>query len=228
VTAARKMALELSGWRGSNKVVELAKVSKLLPDATILWDEIDLTLWHGARVGLVGPNGAGKSMMLKQLLDPEDVDEGEIKIGPSTRIGYYAQEQETLNLDNTLVDEVRIHAKMAEGTAVAFLNRFLFSYDQMRGKIRNLSGGERSRLQLALLVLQNPNLLLLDEPTNNLDITSIEVLEQTLDEFVGTVLIISHDRYFLDQTVDRIVELKDAKLRTFVGGYTDYLAEAGV
>ena len=227
VEAARKMTLELGGWRGSNKVIELVKVSKMLPDATILWDELDLILWHGARVGLVGPNGAGKSMLLKQLLDPENVDEGEIKIGPSSRIGYYAQEQETLNMDNSLVDEIRSVASMTEGTAVAFLNRFLFDYDQVRDKVRNLSGGERSRLQLAQLVLQQPNLLLLDEPTNNLDITSIEVLEQTLDEFVGTVLVISHDRYFLDQVVDQIIELRDGKLTTFVGGYTDYLAETG-
>ncbi|MGB1250371.1 MAG: ABC-F family ATP-binding cassette domain-containing protein [Candidatus Promineifilaceae bacterium] len=225
VEAARKMTLELSGWRGSNKVIELVNVSKMLPDATILWDELNLILWHGARVGLVGPNGAGKSMLLKQLLDPEGVDEGEIKIGPSSRIGYYAQEQETLNMDSTLVDEIRAVASMTEGNAVAFLNRFLFDYDQVRDKVRNLSGGERSRLQLAQLVLQQPNLLLLDEPTNNLDITSIEVLEQTMDEFVGTVLVISHDRYFLDQVVDQIIELRDGQLTTFVGGYTDYLAE---
>ena len=225
VEAARKMTLELSGWRGSNKVIELVNVSKMLPDATILWDELNLILWHGARVGLVGPNGAGKSMLLKQLLDPEGVDEGEIKIGPSSRIGYYDQEQETLNMDNTLVDEIRAVASMTEGTAVAFLNRFLFDYDQVRDKVRNLSGGERSRLQLAQLVLQQPNLLLLDEPTNNLDIASIEVLEQTLDEFVGTVLVISHDRYFLDQVVDQIVELRDGHLTTYTGGYTDYLAE---
>jgi len=110
---------------------------------------------------------------------------------------------------------------------VAFLLRFLFSYDQTTQPIGKLSGGERSRLQLARLVLQRPNLLLLDEPTNNLDIPAIEVLEETLDEFVGTVLVISHDRYFLDRTVDRIVELRDGRLTEYVGGYTDYLAERG-
>src|SRR5690606_826448 len=104
---------------------------------------------------------------------------------------------------------------------------FLFNYEQVQQPIRKLSGGERSRLQLARLVLQRPNLLLLDEPTNNLDIAAIEVLEETLNEFVGTVIIISHDRYFLDKTVDRVVELRTGRLSDYLGGYTDYLAERG-
>jgi ATPase subunit of ABC transporter with duplicated ATPase domains len=97
----------------------------------------------------------------------------------------------------------------------------------VRGKVANLSGGERSRLQLAKLVVARPNLLLLDEPTNNLDIASIEVLEETLDEFVGTVLVVSHDRYFLDQIVDRTIELRDGHLSEYLGGYTDYLDALG-
>ncbi|CAG0994886.1 partial putative ABC transporter ATP-binding protein YbiT, partial [Anaerolineae bacterium] len=118
-------------------------------------------------------------------------------------------------------------APISEGDAVAFLNKFLFSYGQCSQPIRTLSGGERSRLQLAALMLQNPNLLLLDEPTNNLDIQSVEVLEKALDEFEGAVLTISHDRYFLDQTVDRLIELRDGVMKTFEGGYTDYLAAQG-
>ena len=110
---------------------------------------------------------------------------------------------------------------------MAFLLRFLFSYDQTTQPIGKLSGGERSRLQLARLVLQRTNLLLLDEPTNNLDIPAIEVLEETLNEFVGTVLVISHDRYFLDRVVDRIVELRDGRLTEYLGGYTDDLADRG-
>ena len=116
---------------------------------------------------------------------------------------------------------------MTREASVAFLLRFLFSYDQTTQPIGKLSGGERSRLQLARLVLERPNLLLLDEPTNNLDIPAIEVLEETLNEFVGTVLVISHDRYFLDRVVDRIVELRDGRLTEYLGGYTDYLAERG-
>ncbi len=170
VSDGRRMTLNLNGWRGSKKAVELDDVGLVLPDGRTLWRHLNLTLWHGDRVGLVGPNGAGKSMLLRQLLDPEGVPEGVIKIGPSSKIGYYAQEQETLNLENTLIREIRQAAPMSEGDTVAFLNRFLFTYDQVRGPIANLSGGERSRLQLAKLVLERPNLLLLDEPTNNLDI----------------------------------------------------------
>ena len=225
VVEQRRMVLELEGWRGSKKVVEVVCLSKTLPDGLQLWNEIGFTLWHGERVGLVGPNGAGKSMLLKQILQPEATEPGKIKIGPSSKIGYYAQEQETLDPDQTPLAEIRNVAPMSESAAVAYLTRFLFSNDQVRSPIRTLSGGERSRLQLARMVLARPNLLLLDEPTNNLDIASIEVLEETLDEFVGTMLVVSHDRYFLDKTVDRIIELRDGALTEFAGGYTDYYEE---
>lgn len=116
---------------------------------------------------------------------------------------------------------------MSEGAAVAFLLRFLFKYEQLRLPIGGFSGGERSRLQLACLMLQNPNLLLLDEPTNNLDIPSTEVLEGVLDEFEGAILTISHDRYFLDRVVDRVVELDAGALTGYLGGYSDYLERRG-
>jgi ATPase subunit of ABC transporter with duplicated ATPase domains len=228
VTEARRVTLDLGGWRGSNKVIELEGVWKGFENGRILFAGLDLTLWHGERVGLVGPNGAGKSMLLKQMLEPEGVDDGRIKIGPSIKIGYYAQEHETLDYEQNLIDAIRMTAPVNRETAVAFLNRFLFSYEQMQQPIGKLSGGERSRMQLAKLVLERPNLLVLDEPTNNLDIAAIEVLEATLDEFVGTVLVISHDRYFLDKVVDRVVELRDGELTEFIGGYTDYLAESAV
>jgi ATP-binding cassette subfamily F protein 3 len=228
VTDNRRMSLELAGWRGSNKVIELINVSKVFDDGSVLWQGLNETIWHNERVGLVGPNGVGKSMLLKQLLDPEGVSGGEIRLGPSSQIGYYDQEHENLEYGRTLIDDIRQVVPISQESAVAFLNRFLFSYDQVRGKIGDLSGGERSRFQLAKLVLQRPNLLLLDEPTNNLDIASIEVLEETLDEFVGTVLVISHDRYFLDKVVDRIIELQPNCLHQFDGGYTDYLDAVGV
>jgi len=227
VVDQRRMTLALSGWRGSNKVIELEGVSKTLPNGRCLWREIAFTLWHGDRAGLVGPNGAGKSMLLKQLLAPENVDGGQIKIGPSTKIGYYAQEQETLALERTPLQELRNHVAIGESAAVAFLTRFLFTYEQVRQPIHILSGGERSRLQLAKLVAGRPNLLLLDEPTNNLDIASIEVLEEALEEFVGTVLVVSHDRYFLDRAVDRIIRLEDGRVTEFPGGYTDYIEAVG-
>jgi len=153
---------------------------------------------------------------------------GEIKIGPSVKIGYYAQEHETLDFDQTVIDTVRLFGNMSEGRAVSLLTRYLFTYRQATQKVGSLSGGERSRLQLALLVLSGANFLLLDEPTNNLDIASAEVLENALDEFNGTVLVISHDRYFLDRTVNRIFELKDMLITENIGGYSDYAAKAGI
>jgi ATP-binding cassette subfamily F protein 3 len=224
----RRMSLDLAGWRGSNKVIELINVSKVFDNGTVLWQGLNEIIWHNERVGLVGPNGVGKSMLLKQLLDPDGVSGGEIRLGPSSRVGYYDQEQQNLDYHRNLIDDIRQVTAINRESAVAFLNRFLFSYDQMQGKIGDLSGGERSRFQLAKLVLERPNLLLLDEPTNNLDIASIEVLEQTLDEFVGSVLVISHDRYFLDKVVDRVIELKPDCLCNFNGGYTDYLDAVGM
>lgn len=227
VADARRLKMDLEGWRGSKKVVELDGVRKTLPSGVALWHDISYTLWHGDRVGLVGPNGSGKSMLLRQILNSDDVEAGRIRVGPSIKIGYYAQEHETLDMELSPLEELRNLLPLSENAAVAYLNRFLFSYDQVRGRIGDLSGGERSRLQIAKLVATNPNLLLLDEPTNNLDVASIEVLEEALEDFVGTVLIVSHDRYFLDQTVDQIIELRNGALSEFLGGYTDYLEVSG-
>ncbi len=217
----RKMGLELNGWRGSNKVLELSGIHKSFGPTTVL-EDIHLLIQHGERVGLIGANGAGKSVLLRLILGVEAPSSGEIYLGPSVKMGYYAQEHETLNFEQTLVDAVRRASPLSESSAVAFLLRYLFTYPQMTQKIGLLSGGERSRLQLALLVLSGANFLLLDEPTNNLDIASAEVLENALEEFVGTVLVISHDRYFLDRTVQRIVELKDGRITEYAGGYSDY------
>jgi ATP-binding cassette subfamily F protein 3 len=157
----------------------------------------------------------------------EEPDKGEIILGPSVITGYYAQEHETLDFDQTLIEAVRATGKLSEHAAVALLIRYLFTYQQCTQKVGNLSGGERSRLQLALLVLSGANFLLLDEPTNNLDIASAEVLEQALVDFVGTVLIISHDRYFLDRTVQRILAIEAGRLAEYTGGYSDYLSASG-
>jgi ATP-binding cassette, subfamily F, member 3 len=226
VSETRRLALDLAGSRGSRKALELVNIRQAVNNGRYqhtLFDNLNFTLWHGERVGLVGDNGAGKSMLLRLILDPTRAENGLVKLGPSCRVGYYAQEHDTLAYERTLIDEIRHNAPLSQEAAVAFLLRFLFTYDQVRGPISNLSGGERSRLQLAKLVLARPNLLLLDEPTNNLDIPAIEVLEATLDEFEGAVLVISHDRYFLDKVVDKVVELRDGRLHEYLGGYTDYL-----
>ncbi len=225
VLERRKMGLELNGWRGSNQVLELVNVEKAYVRPVLTG--VSLLIRHGERVGLIGPNGAGKSVLLRLILGNEVPDAGEIKIGPSIKVGYYAQEHETLDLNMTLIDAVRRAGKMSESNAVAFLLRYLFTYKQASEKIRILSGGERSRLQLALLVLSGANFLLLDEPTNNLDIASAEVLENALSDFVGTVLVISHDRYFLDRTVSRILALEAGRVKEYIGGYSDYVEKKG-
>jgi ATP-binding cassette subfamily F protein 3 len=221
----RRMNLELDGWRGSTKVLEIIDLYKSFDEKPIFLG-LNLLLQHGERVGLIGPNGVGKSLLLRLALGQEPPDAGEIHIGPSVSIGYYAQEQETLDPRMTLIETVRRSVSegrgMSESNAVAFLSRYLFSYTQASQPVAELSGGERSRLQLALLVLSGANFLLLDEPTNNLDIASAEVLESALDEFVGSVLVISHDRYFLDRVVDRILLLDDGDLIEYPGTYSDY------
>ncbi len=229
ITERRAMGLQFSGRRGSNKVLELIGVRKGFASPAgggrdEILSGIDLTLWHAERVGLVGPNGAGKSLLFRLLLGSEQPDAGEIKLGPSIRTAYYAQEHETLAGDQPLIDVVRRASKLSEPNAVKLLSKFLFDYEQMRNRVDTLSGGERSRLQLILIMLSDANFLLLDEPTNNLDIRSAEVLEGALEDFEGSVLVISHDRYFLDRVATRIVELQDGKLNDYPGGYSDYQA----
>ncbi|MGD9144666.1 MAG: ABC-F family ATP-binding cassette domain-containing protein [Anaerolineae bacterium] len=227
----RRMGLELDGWRGSRKVLEIVDLDKEFhspagKDGTeIILAGLNLLLWHGERVGLLGPNGAGKSLLFRCILGREEPTGGTIKIGPSVRVGFYAQEHETLDLDRTLIEEVRQVRPMYEQQAVRHLGRFLFPYEMVRKPVRQLSGGERSRLQLAKLMLSDANFLLLDEPTNNLDLPSCEVLENALDEFEGTVLVISHDRYLLDRVVEHIVELEEGALTEYPGDYTYYAEE---
>ena len=221
----RRMQLDLGGWRGSNKVLEIGKLVKWYEDEqdiNVVLDGVDLTIWHGERVGLVGPNGAGKSVLFRCILGAaglggEQPDGGVIKLGPSVVVGYYAQQHETLHPDWTLIQEIRDLRPMYEQEAIAFLGKFLFSYEACSKRVGQLSGGERSRMQLARLMLSDANFLLLDEPTNNLDIPSAEVLEAALEEFNGTVLVISHDRYFLDRIVDRVAALEDGRIAEMDG-----------
>jgi ATP-binding cassette subfamily F protein 3 len=228
VLERRRMGLELNGWRGSQKVLEIVDLDKVFPASSEVDDEqivlagLNLLLWHGERVGLLGPNGAGKSVLFRCILGWDELTGGLIKIGPSVRIGYYAQEHETLDPAMTLIDQLRQVRPMYEEQAVQHLGRFLYPYEMVRNRVGDLSGGEQSRLQLAMLMLSDANFLLLDEPTNNLDLPSSEVLENALDEFEGTVLVISHDRYFLDRVVDRIVELEDGALTEYPGDYSYY------
>ena len=228
VVDQRLMDFKVDGWRGSKKALELKRVSMAFDDEPLFLDA-SMLLRHGERVGLIGPNGAGKTVLLQLILGELQPVAGGIVVGPSIRIGFYSQEHQTLEawLEQSPLDLIRTMQNSSESNAVNFLLRMAFSYEQARQPVRTLSGGERSRLQLARVMLQQPNLLLLDEPTNNLDIPSVEVLEDALDEFNGAVLIVSHDRYFLDQTVDRLIEIRAGQLTEYLGGYTEYLAATG-
>lgn len=226
----RTIGLDLNAAkRGSNKVLDIQHLAKAFPDprggVNQVLRDVNLTMWLGERVGIIGPNGAGKTVLFRCILGQEDPDRGEIYIGPSTTKAYYSQEHETLNFDNSVADEVRRVKPMIDREVFGLLGRFLFSPEDSKKKIRNLSGGEKARVQMAKLMLQGANLLMLDEPTNHLDIQSAEVLEESLDDYNGSLLMISHDRYFLDNVATRIVELEDGKLTEYLGNYTYYVEE---
>ena len=226
VLERRKMALQFRPQaRGGTKTVEFRHVDKAFGNNIILIDAL-ATVFNGERIGIVGPNGAGKSVLLKLILGDMQPDAGEVWLGPSMQFGYYAQQHETLDMRQTPIEALRAVRPMFEGEAVAKLGRFLIPYAACQQPIAKLSGGEKSRVQLARLMLTGANCLLLDEPTNNLDIPSAEVLEASLDEFTGTVVVVSHDRYFLDRIADRIFAVQDGELRVYEGGYSYYAEQS--
>ena len=207
----KRIGLQLESERGGFKVLTVAGLSKAFGDLQVL-DTVDLLITHGERVALTGANGSGKSVLFRLILGEEQADSGEATTGARIRVGYYAQEQDTLDPELTPVDEVRSVRGMHESDAYAFLGSFLFDFHKARRPVSSLSGGEKARLQMAKLMLAEGNLLLLDEPTNNLDIPSCEALEDAIDDYEGTVFVISHDRYFLDRVAGRVVELADGRL----------------
>jgi ATP-binding cassette subfamily F protein 3 len=223
----RKIALEMrSAERGGSKVVTLSDVTVAFDGDPVLLG-CDLQIVRGERIGMIGANGAGKSVLGTVIAGLREPDEGTRWVGPSVRIGYLAQGHETEPPDRTPIEFVRDVKPMYEEDAVALLGRFLFRYDQMRQPVGSLSGGERTRLQLCLLMLSGANCLLLDEPTNHLDIDSMEVLESALETYDGTVIVISHDRYLLDRIPDRIVEVRDGQAFSSPGGYDDWAESTG-
>lgn len=226
VLERRKMALQFRPHaRGGSKVVDFRGVSKAFGDNEVLRGAT-ATVWSGERVGIVGGNGAGKSVLLKLALGELAPDAGEAWVGPSIRFGRYAQEHETLDVSQTPVEALREVRPMFPGDAVAQLARFLIPYEAANQPIAKLSGGEKSRVQLARLMQLGANCLVLDEPTNNLDIPAAEVLEAALEAFSGTIIVVSHDRYLLDRLVDRVFEVRDGTLRAYEGGYSYYAEQA--
>ncbi len=222
VLVRNRIKVQLDAERSGKKVLEVKGLSKSFGERE-LFRPFDLTILYGERVGIVGANGSGKTTLLKTLLDILPSDRGTVKIGASVVVGYYSQEQETLPFESTPIDFVRRLKRMTEPQAIGVLRRLLFTYRDMHTTIRHLSGGEKSRLQIARLMLTEANFLLLDEPTNNLDIPSIEVLEEALEQFEGTILTVSHDRYFLDKIATKIVAIdENGCVRTYSGNFAYY------
>jgi ATP-binding cassette subfamily F protein 3 len=226
----RTIGLTLSAAsHGSNKVVEMRGVTKAFEDSRgrpqVVLRDLNLVVWHGQRVGIIGPNGAGKTVLFRCLLGEEAPTSGQVVVGPSTTLGYYAQEHQTLDLESTLAQEITRGRWMNDRDMYGLLGRFLFHADDARKRVGDLSGGEKARVQMARLMMEGANCLLLDEPTNHLDIRSAEVLEAALEEYTGTIIVISHDRYFLDNVVDHLVELDEGCGETFTGNFTTYLEE---
>jgi ATP-binding cassette subfamily F protein 3 len=222
VLERRRMALSFRPrMRGGAIALRLEHASFGLDGRTIIKDA-DLVIQNGERVGIIGPNGAGKTVLLSLMSGERAPDRGTVWVGPSIERGLFAQHHETLDQRRTPIETIRDVRPMTEGEAVAKLLKFLIPYAAAQQPIATLSGGEKSRMQLARLMYSNVNCLLLDEPTNNLDIASAEVLEGALEEFTGTVIVVSHDRYFLDRVVDRVVALEEGVLRVFEGGYSAY------
>jgi len=218
----RKMGLALrSAMRGGERVVELRDV-----EFDPVLADVDLTVMRGERVGVIGPNGAGKTVLVRLLAGELAPTSGERWAGPTIVFDHLTQTATELPGDRTALDVVRAAQPMTEETAVRHLMRFLFDYEQVRRPIASMSGGERTRLRCLLLMLGGANCLLLDEPTNHLDIDSVEVLEGALEAFDGTVIAVSHDRYFLDRIADRIVEVRDLEVRSYEGGYSDWSVRA--
>ena len=218
-----RIKVGLDAERSGKKVLEVKGLSTEI-DGYTLFEPFDLTILYGERVGIVGANGTGKTTLMKTMMGLLPATQGMVHIGASVVTGYYAQEQETLPFESTPIDFVRRLKNMTEGQAISFLHSLLFSFEDISTPIGELSGGEKSRLQIARLRLTNANFLLLDEPTNNLDIASTEVLEKALDMFTGTVLTISHDRYFLDRVTTKTVVIgNDRRVRIYPGNFSYYM-----
>ncbi len=214
--------------RMGKKTIELHHVSKSYGDKKILEDYSYIAL-KNQRVGIIGPNGCGKSTLIKMLAGLEQPDSGEIQVGETIKIGYFAQEEQHMNDNIRVIDYVKdiaeyITTKDGRISASQMLEQFLFTPDMQYAPIGKLSGGEKRRLYLLGVLAQSINLLLIDEPGNNLDIPTMTILEDYLNSFPGIVITVSHDRYFLDNIADRILELDgNGHITQYEGGYTDYL-----
>lgn len=205
-----------------NDVLAVKSLSKAYEHP--LFADINFEMKRGEKVALIGNNGTGKTTILKIINGLVEADNGQIKLGTNVNIGYYDQEHQNLEAENTLFDEISNAYPDMDNTRIRnVLAAFLFTEDDVFKRIKDLSGGERGRVSLAKLMLSNANFLILDEPTNHLDITSKEILESALLSYTGTVLYVSHDRYFINKTAERILDLKNERVINYIGNYDYYL-----
>jgi ATPase subunit of ABC transporter with duplicated ATPase domains len=221
----RKMTLAFSEEKRSGKeVVRIRELSKSFDDKQLL-DGADMDLMYQDFVALLGKNGSGKSTILKIILEEHTADSGTIKLAESAKVGYMEQEIHFEFPEKTIIDGFKEHFALTEQVARQKLARFLFYTDDVFKTIGNLSGGEKVRLSLCMMMEEKINFLILDEPTNHVDIDSREMIEQALKKFNGTVLFISHDRYFIDQLATKVIQIEDKKLVTYHGGYNYFKEE---
>ena len=223
---AKQVEMGSVGTRLGKKTIEVYDISKAYGDK-VLFEHFSYIFKRFERIGFVGHNGCGKSTLMKILSNLESADSGSIEWGETIRIGYFAQECEIMDERQRVIDYIKDAAeyvRTSEGlvSASKMLERFLFSSDMQYTPIAKISGGERRRLYLLKVLMQSPNVLILDEPTNDLDIATLRVLEEFLDEFAGIVITVSHDRYFLDRTVDRIAAFEEERIVIYEGDYTEY------
>ena len=207
--------------RSGFNVIKGSEISKSFDDKTIL-NKADLNISYGEKVSLIGPNGSGKTTFLKMLLGKTSIDGGTLEIGANVKYAYLPQEITFNNENDMLIDCFREDKPILEGKAREYLSKFMFFGKTVYQKVKHLSGGERVRLKLSLLLYDEINLLILDEPTNHLDIASIETLEAALEDFKGTIFFISHDRYFINKVCDRVISLEENKLVNYDGNYDFY------
>lgn len=206
-----------------NDVLAVRDVEMSFPDK-VLFKDLNLDIYRGEKVALIGPNGAGKSTLFKIIMNELEPMQGEVKFGTNVNTAYFHQEQKTLNLDNTVIDEIwDANPHLTQTEVRNMLGAFLFENEDVFKRISSLSGGERARVAILKLILSQSNFLLLDEPTNHLDIDSKEVLEEALVNYTGTIFTISHDRYFLNKVVDKILVLGENGVTEYLGNYDYYI-----
>jgi ATP-binding cassette subfamily F protein 3 len=218
-----KLGFGVGERTGGKEVLKAENLTLAYDSGPCLVKSFDLTVFRGERIGIVGPNGCGKTTLLQALIGRQPPTDGRVKLGHDIRVGYFDQKRDDLDPDHTLVDEIRAaRGEVSTDVARNILGSLRFSGDEVYRPVRTLSGGEQNRLSLGKLSLRPYNLLALDEPTNHLDIPARQALEASLMRYDGTLLVVSHDRYFLDRLVDKIVFFTHpGKVELFWGGYTE-------